>query len=161
MPLAWIGNDSNLLIVFYVQIMSNDFVMQFSLQAWFIKRPVIRHPYHDLKGRQQARKTLQRGQRAFTEYVRHNCPPYPVIRVKQPALAWFSADVTPLFIHFRANNDVTARLYTWVYRLRPEFFKCRKIVLRPMPIMRALARHPTPFMAISIIFWCVPGWEAV
>ena len=28
-----VGNDSNLLIVFYVQIMSNDFVMQFSLQA--------------------------------------------------------------------------------------------------------------------------------
>lgn len=27
------GNDSNLLVVFYVQIMSNDFVMQFSLQA--------------------------------------------------------------------------------------------------------------------------------
>ena len=42
---------------------------------------------HDLKGRQQAQKTLQRGQRAFTEYVRHNRPPYPVIRVKQPALA--------------------------------------------------------------------------
>ena len=87
------GNDSNLLIVFYVQIMPDDFVMQlhrfwerqrlpsqpcrvlpqiqvmpltllrisladnvqFSLQAWFIKRPAIRHPYHDLKGRQQAR----------------------------------------------------------------------------------------------------------
>ena len=33
-------------------------------------------------------KTLQRGQRAFTEYVRHSRPPYPVIRVlKQPALA--------------------------------------------------------------------------
>ncbi|PLB12480.1 hypothetical protein C0Q85_26600 [Klebsiella pneumoniae] len=28
-----VGNDSNLLVVFYVQIMSNDFVMQFSLQA--------------------------------------------------------------------------------------------------------------------------------
>ncbi len=36
--------------------------VQFSLQAGFIKRPAIRHPYHDLKGRQQARKTLQRGQ---------------------------------------------------------------------------------------------------
>ncbi len=24
--------------------------------------------------------------RVFTENVRHNCPPYPVIRVKQPAL---------------------------------------------------------------------------
>ncbi len=23
--------------------------------------------------------------------------------------------------------------------------------------MRAVARHPTPFMAISMIFWCVPG----
>ncbi len=28
----------------------------------------------------------QCGQSAFTEYVRHNRPPYPVIRVKQPAL---------------------------------------------------------------------------
>ncbi|CUA53110.1 putative carnitine operon oxidoreductase [Escherichia coli] len=25
---AWVGNDSNLLIVFYVQIMPDDFVMQ-------------------------------------------------------------------------------------------------------------------------------------
>ncbi len=30
-------------------------------------------------------------------------------------------------------------------------------LLRPTPIMRAVARHPTPFMAISMIFWCVPG----
>ena len=116
-----IGNDSNLLIVFYVQIVPDDFVMQLhrfgerqglpsqpcqmlsqiqvmslnalsvtladnvqlSLQA---QRSAIRHPYHDLKGRQQAQKTLQRGQSAFTEDVRHNRPPYPVIRVKQPAL---------------------------------------------------------------------------
>ncbi len=79
-----IGNDSNLLIVFYVQIMPDDFVMQLhrfrerqrlpsqpcqvlpqiqvmplnslrisladyvqlSLQAGFIQRPAIRHPYH-------------------------------------------------------------------------------------------------------------------
>ena len=116
-----IGNDSNLLIVFYVQIVPDDFVMQLhrfgerqglpsqpcqmlsqiqvmslnalsvtladnvqlSLQA---QRSAIRHPYHDLKGRQQAQKTLQCGQSAFTEDVRHNRPPYPVIRVKQPAL---------------------------------------------------------------------------
>ena len=83
--------------------------------------------------------------------------PEPVIRVKQPALARFSPDVAPLFVHFRADDDVTARLYARGYRLRPEFFKWRKIVLRPTPIMRALARHPTPFMAISMIFWCVPG----
>ena len=117
-----IGNDSNLLIVFYVQIVPDDFVMQLhrfgerqglpsqpcqmlsqiqvmslnalsvtladnvqlSLQA---QRSAIRHPYHDLKGRQQAQKTLQCGQSAFTGYVRHNRLPYPVIRVKQPALA--------------------------------------------------------------------------
>ncbi len=58
---------------------------------------------------------------------------------------------------FRKDDDVTARLYARGYRLRPEFFKWRKIVLRPTPIMRAVARHPTPFMAISMIFWCVPG----
>ena len=83
-----IGNDSNLLIVFYVQIVPDDFVMQLhrfgerqglpsqpcqmlsqiqvmslnalsvtladnvqlSLQAGFIQRSAIRHPYHDLKG---------------------------------------------------------------------------------------------------------------
>ena len=84
------GNDSNLLIVFYVQIMPDDFVMQLhrilrttatsvpavpdaasqiqvmplnplrislcwlraaSLQAGFIQRPAIRHPYHDLSAR--------------------------------------------------------------------------------------------------------------
>ncbi len=82
------GNDSNLLIVFYVQIMPDDFVMQLStdfvsdsdfrpsravlpqiqvmplnslrisladyvqlsLQAGFIQRPAIRHPYHHVKG---------------------------------------------------------------------------------------------------------------
>nr|WLE93402.1 hypothetical protein JCDNAKDM_00187 [Escherichia coli] len=47
----------------------------------------------------------------------------PVIRVKQPALARFSPDVSPLFVHFRADDDVTARLYARGYRLRPEFFK--------------------------------------
>ena len=83
--------------------------------------------------------------------------PEPVIRVKQPALARFSPDIAPLFVHFRADDDVTARLYARGYRLRPEFFKWRKIVLRPTPIIRAVARHPTPFMAISMIFWCVPG----
>ncbi len=88
---------------------------------------------------------------------RNNRLPEPVIRVKQPALARFSPDVSPLFVHFRADDDVTARLYARGYRLRPEFFKWRKIVLRPTPIMRAVARHPTPFMAISMIFWCVPG----
>ncbi len=91
------------------------------------------------------------------EYVRNNRLPEPVIRVKQPALARFSPDISPLFVHFRADDDVTARLYARGYRLRPEFFKWRKIVLRPTPIMRAVARHPTPFMAISMIFWCVPG----
>ncbi len=194
-----VGNDSNLLIVFYVQIMPDDFVMQLhrfwerqrlpsqpcqvlpqiqvmplnslrisladyvqlSLQAGFIQRPVIRHPYHHVKGWQQAHKTPQRRHSAFTEYVRNNRLPEPVIRVKQPALARFSPDIAPLFVHFRADDDVTAWLYARGYRLRPEFFKWRKIVLRPTPIMRAVARHPTPFMAISMIFWCVPGWEAV
>ncbi|STJ68104.1 IS30 transposase [Escherichia coli] len=58
---------------------------------------------------------------AFTEYVRNNRLPEPVIRVKQPALARFSPDVSPLFVHFRADDDVTARLYARGYRLRPEF----------------------------------------
>ena len=49
--------------------------------------------------------------------------PEPVIRVKQPALTRFSPDVAPLFVHFRADDDVTARLYARGYRLRPEFFK--------------------------------------
>ncbi len=82
------GNDSNLLIVFYVQIMPDDFLscsstdfendsdfrpsrasaasdsgyaaqfaayiacdyVQLSLQAGFIQRPAIRHPYHHVKG---------------------------------------------------------------------------------------------------------------
>ena len=83
--------------------------------------------------------------------MRNNRLPEPVIRVKQPALARFSPDVSPLFVHFRADDDVTARLYARGYRLRPEFFKWRKIVLRPTPIMRAVARHPTPFMAISMM----------
>ncbi len=36
----------------------------------------------------------------FTEYVRNNRLPEPVIRVKQPALARFSPDVSPLFVRF-------------------------------------------------------------
>ncbi len=66
-------------------------------------------------------KTPQRRHSAFTEYVRNNRLPEPVIRVKQPALARFSPDVSPLFVHFRADDDVTARLYARGYRLRPEF----------------------------------------
>ena len=54
---------------------------------------------------------------------RSNRLPETVIRVKQPALARFSPDIAPLFVHFRADDDVTARLYARGYRLRPEFFK--------------------------------------
>ncbi len=36
----------------------------------------------------------------------------------------------------------------------PAVLRRRKTVLRPTLIMRAVARHPTPFMAISSIFWC-------
>ncbi len=58
--------------------------------------------------------------------MRNNRLPEPVIRVKQPALARFSPDVSPLFVHFRADDDVTARLYARGYRLRPEFFKSQE-----------------------------------
>ena len=83
----------------------------------------------------------------LTEYVRNNRLPEPVIRVKQPALARFSPDVSPLFVHFRADDDVTARLYARGYRLRPEFFKWRKIVLRPTPtrgLLPGIQRHSWP-----------------
>ena len=46
--------------------------------------------------------------------------PETVIRVNQPALARFSPDIAPLFANFRADDDVTARLYARGYRLRPE-----------------------------------------
>ena len=68
-----------------------DYV-QLSLQAGFIQRPAIRHPYHHVKG-DKAHKTPQRRHSAFTEYVRNNRLPEPVIRVKQPALARFSTDI--------------------------------------------------------------------
>ena len=55
--------------------------VQFSLQAGFIKRPAIRHPYHDLKGRQQARKTLQRGQSTLTKDACHHRPAHPAIKL--------------------------------------------------------------------------------
>ena len=128
-----------------------DYV-QLSLQAGFIQRPAIRHPYHHVKGDS---RLIRRPSVAIVRSP--NTCATTVFRSQQPALARFSADVTPMFVHFRADDDVTARLYARGYRLRPEFFKWRKIVLRPTPIMRAVARHPTPFMAISMIFWCVPG----
>ncbi|ENC59819.1 hypothetical protein ECP02999173_1692, partial [Escherichia coli P0299917.3] len=36
--------------------------------------------------------------------MRNNRLPEPVIRVNQPALARFSPDVSPLFVHFRADD---------------------------------------------------------
>ncbi|SRI15453.1 nitrite extrusion protein 2 [Shigella sonnei] len=77
----------------------------------------------EIQGASLAHKTPQRRHSAFTEYVRNNRLPETVIRVKQPALARFSPDIAPLFVHFRADDDVTARLYARGYRLRPEFFK--------------------------------------
>ena len=38
--------------------------------------------------------------------------------IRRPSVA-----IAPLFVHFRADDDVTARLYARGYRLRPEFFK--------------------------------------
>ena len=142
-----------------LRVMLADNVQLF-LQAWLIQRPSVRHPYHHLKGRQQAQKTFQRSHGTFTKDMRPHRSAYPVIRVKQPALTWFCPDVAPLLVHLRTDNDITARLYPGGYWLRPEFFKWRKMVLRPTPISRAVARQPTPFIAISMIFWCVPGWEA-
>ncbi len=60
------------MVLFYVQIMSNDFVMQFSPSGVIHKAASHPSSIPRLKGRQQARKTLQHGQRAFTEYVRHS-----------------------------------------------------------------------------------------
>ena len=128
-----------------------DYV-QLSLRAGFIQRPAIRHPYHHVKGDS---RLIRRPSVAIVRSP--NTCATTVFRSQQPALARFSPDIAPLFVHFRADNHITARLYARGYRLRPEFFKWRKIVLRPTPIMRAVARHPTPFMAISMIFWCVPG----
>ena len=131
--------------------------VQFSLQAGFIQWPAIRHPYHPKGDSRLIRRSSVAIVRSPNTCATTVFRRLSYVRVKQPALARFSPDVSPLFVHFRADDDVTARLYAREYRLRPEFFKCRKIVLKPTPIMRALARHPTPFMAISIIFWCVPG----
>ncbi len=96
-----------------------DYV-QLSLQAGFIQRPAIRHPYHHVKG---CDRLIRRPSVAIVRSPNTcaNRLPEPVIRVKQPALARFSPDVSPLFVHFRADDDVTARLYARGYRLRPEF----------------------------------------
>ena len=96
-----------------------DYV-QLSLQAGFIQRPAIRHPYHHVKGDS---RLIRRPSVAIVRSPNTcaNRLPEPVIRVKQPALARFSPDVSPLFVHFRADDDVTARLYARGYRLRPEF----------------------------------------
>ncbi|EDN72111.1 hypothetical protein BGS_0707 [Beggiatoa sp. SS] len=67
--------------------------------------------YHHVKGCQQANKTPQRRHSAFTECVRNSGLLETVIWVKHPALARFSPDIAPLFVHFRADDDVTARLY--------------------------------------------------
>ncbi len=152
------GNDSNLLIVFYVQIMPDDFVMQlhrFCERQRLPSQPCrcclrfrlcrsIRCVYRLLitcsfpfrrdsySGQPSViHITTSKGdsrliRRPSVAIVRSpntcaNRLPEPVIRVKQPALARFSPDVSPLFVHFRADDDVTARLYARGYRLRPEF----------------------------------------
>ena len=63
--------------------------VQLSLQAGFIQRPAIRHPYHDLKGRQQAQKTLQRGQRALPKTCLN-------IQIKTFNLGQMSDTVSPI-----------------------------------------------------------------
>lgn len=100
--------------------------VQLSLQVGFIQRPAALHPYLGFKRWQQAQNMLKRGHREVTKDVGHNRSAYPIIRVKPPAQAWFSADVAPLFVHFGADNDVTAQLYLGSCWLRPEFFKWRK-----------------------------------
>lgn len=193
------GNDSNLLIALYREVVPDDLIMQFHrlwewqwfpsqpcqmlseiqimplnslsitltdnvkliLQPWFIQRPSICHPHYYLKGRQQIQKTLQGCYRPFPKDMSHNTPAYLVIGIEQPAMTWLRPNVAPLLIHFCADNHIAPWMYPRRYWTGPEFFKCRKMVFKPIPIMRALARHPTPFIAILMIFWCVPGWDAV
>ena len=87
-----------------------DYV-QLSLQAGFIQRPAIRHPYHHVKGDSRLIRrpsvAIVRSPNACATTVFRRLSR----RVKQPALARFSPDVSPLFVHFRADDDVTARLY--------------------------------------------------
>ena len=94
-----------------------DYV-QLSLQAGFIQRPAIRHPYHHVKGDS---RLIRRPSVAIVRSP--NTCATTVFRSQQPALARFSPDIAPLFVHFRAEDDVTARRYARGYRLRPEFFK--------------------------------------
>ncbi len=96
-----------------------DYV-QLSLQAGFIQRPPSVIHITTSKGDS---RLIRRPSVAIVRSPNTcaNRLPEPVIRVKQPALARFSPDVSPLFVHFRADDDVTARLYARGYRLRPEF----------------------------------------
>ncbi len=97
-----------------------DYV-QLSLLAGFIQRPASVIHITTSKGDSRLIRRPSVAIVRSTEYVRNNRLPEPVIRVKQPALARFSPDIAPLFVHFRADDDVTARLYARGYRLRPEF----------------------------------------
>ncbi|SWX79869.1 Uncharacterised protein [Klebsiella pneumoniae] len=141
------GNDSNLLIVFYVQIMPDDFrpsrarcCLRFRLcrSIRCVYRLLITCSFPFRRDSYSGQPsvihiTTSKGdsrliKRPSVGIVRSpntcaNRLPEPVIRVKQPALARFSPDIAPLFVHFRADDDVTARLYARGYRLRPEFFK--------------------------------------
>ena len=185
-----LGNDSNLLIVFYVQIMPDDLVMQLhrflrttvtsvpalpdvvsrfrlcrsmrwsvtladNVQLSFRRDSYSGQPsvIHTTTSKADSRlRRRSSGQSAFTEDA-PNRPPYPVIRVKQPADDGMKHRRSPTVRPFQRRQwrhcpvVVCARLPT-----AARVFKWRKTVLRPTPIMRALARHPTPFMAISMIF---------
>lgn len=55
------------------------------------------------------------GADTFTKDVSYHFLAQPVISVKQPPGTGFGSDEAPLFIHFRADNDISTRLYPGRY----------------------------------------------
>ena len=92
----------------------------FPLQAGFIQRPAIRHPYPHVKGDS---RLIRRPSVAIVRSP-NTCATtvFGACHTRKNSQRWRSCfDVSPLFVHFRADDGVTARLYARGYRLRPEF----------------------------------------
>ncbi len=124
-------------------------LMQFSFRRIHSGQPSVIH-ITTSKG-DSTHKTPQRRHSAFTEYAQQPSSGARHTR-KQPALARFSPDIAPLFVHFSADNHITVRLVCARLPTAAWVFLSDVNRLRPTPIMRQLPgiqRHSWPYQWFS------------
>ena len=125
-----------------------------------IAAPVIAGQHADVEGCKQCQwlpaRLIGSGAKSVGQYTA--C--FGVVRVPEPVLPGFTANVAPLHIKLADKRHISMGNRRRSYSLWREFFKVRMTVLLPIFSVLAVSRTPAPLKAISVISSFIPGLRA-